>query len=52
MGLDSLEHLCRCACVQDQYDIEQFEQQRFEAEHFCKNRMAVRPGTSYLAHNY
>lgn len=47
-----MEHLCRCACVQDQYDIEQFEQQRFEAEHFCKNRMVVRPGTLHLAHNY
>jgi len=38
--------------VQDQYDIEQFEQQRFESEHFCKNRMAIRPSTPDLAHNY
>ena len=52
LGLDSLQHLCRCACVQDHYDIEQFEQQRFESEHFCKSRMAIRPDGPHLAHNY
>ncbi len=52
LGLDSLEHLCRCACVQDMYDIEQFHQERFVSDHFCKSRMAIRPDSPFLAHNY
>jgi hypothetical protein len=38
--------------VQDQYDMEQFEQQRFESEHFCKSRMTIRSDATRLAHNY
>ena len=41
LGLDSLSHLCRCACVKDFSDFESFEQQRFEAEFYTKHRMAV-----------
>jgi len=51
LGLDSLQHLCRCACVQDAYDLEQFEQHRFEHDHFSKNRMVIRPEGEYLWHN-
>ncbi len=52
LGLDSLQHLCRCACVQDAYDLEQFQQQRFEHDHFSKNRMVIRPENHQLWHNY
>lgn len=48
LGLDSLSHLCRCACVQDFYDFERFEQQRFNGDHFTKHRMAI-PSTMPLA---
>ncbi len=41
LGLDSLTHLCRCACVQDFSDYEDFEQQRFESEYFTKHRMVI-----------
>lgn len=47
LGLDSLSHLCRCACVQDFYDFERFEQQRFNGDHFTKHRMAI-PSTMPL----
>jgi hypothetical protein len=41
LGLDSLNHLCRCACVQDFADFESFEQDRFESDYFTKNRIIV-----------
>jgi hypothetical protein len=34
------------------YDMEQFHQQRFEADHYSKSRMAIRPDSPHLAHNY
>jgi hypothetical protein len=48
LGLDSLTHLCRCACVQDFSDYESFEQQRFEVDYFTKYRMMI-PSTSPMA---
>jgi hypothetical protein len=41
LELDSLSHLCRCACVQDFADFESFEQQRYETEYYTKNRIVV-----------
>ena len=41
LGLDSLTHLCRCACVQDFTDFESYDQQQFEREYFTKHRMTV-----------
>jgi len=39
--LDSLNHLCRCACVQDFADYESYEQERFESDYFTKHRLVV-----------
>ena len=39
LGLDSLSHLCRCACVQDFADFEVYEQERYEAAYFTKSRI-------------
>ena len=50
--LETLTHLCKCACVQDFYDYEQFEQERFDTRHFSKHRMVVRSSTPMLAHNH
>lgn len=41
LGLDSLSHLCRCACVQDFADFESFEQDRYDSDFFTKNRIIV-----------
>ena len=49
LGLESLAHLCKCACVQDFFDFQQFEQQRFDTTHFSKHRMVVRSSTPRLA---
>jgi len=37
--------------VQDVYDLEQDRQQRFEREHFSKNRVVIRPRGEHLWHN-
>jgi len=39
LELQSLSHLCRCACVQDFADAESFEQDRFETSFYTKHRM-------------
>lgn len=41
IGLDSLTHLCRCACVQDFADAEDYEKDRFEADFFTKHRLVT-----------
>jgi hypothetical protein len=41
LGLDSLSHLCRCACVQDFADFESYEQQRHDSSYFSKHRIVV-----------
>lgn len=41
LGLDSLSHLCRCACVQDFADFESFEQSRHDAAYYSKNRIVT-----------
>jgi hypothetical protein len=51
LGLDSLWHLCRCACVQDFADFESFENLRFESGYYTKHVMAVRSSGTTLAHN-
>lgn len=47
-----MEHLCRCACVQDFADWEAYEQQRFEAETFTKHTMTVHSSLPFLPRNY
>ena len=51
LGLDSLTHLCMCACVQDFLDIEDFEQDRFESDHFTKHRMVVQSSMPVMMRN-
>ena len=51
LGLDSLSHLCRCACVQDFADFESFEQHRFNTVFYTKYTMAVQSSGPSLAHN-
>ncbi len=51
LGLDSLSHLCRCACVQDFYDFESFEQEHHDREFFTKHRMAFRTSLPFVMRN-
>ena len=40
-----------CACVQDFYDFEGYDQQRFDTEHFTKHKMFVQSNMPVFMRN-